>query len=307
MRTAVISHPHCRKHTMGEEHPECPERLDAITDRLLASGVDATIAHMQAPKVSMDQVALVHEQSLIDKVRAAIPKQGVHEFAEDVWLCPESFKAIERAAGAGILAVDEILAGNLDAAFCSVRPPGHHANQHTSSGFCVFNNVAIAVAYAKSLGVKRIAVLDIDVHHGNGTQDILRAQSDVLFCSLFQHPFYPNSEIENNQHIVNSPLPVASKGEDLKALFNQQWLPKLMAFKAELIFISAGFDAHIEDDMAGLQFVEADYQWLTEQVINVAQSTQAKGIISFLEGGYALSALGRSVATHIKALVEGQL
>ncbi|CAH9049733.1 Histone deacetylase-like amidohydrolase [Pseudoalteromonas sp. CIP111854] len=305
MRTAVISHPHCRKHKMGMDHPECPERLDAITDRLLSSGVDATVAHMQAPKADMSHFALVHESSHIKAVCAAIPQHGTQQFADDVLLCPDSFKAIERAVGAGILAVDEVLEGNLDAAFCNVRPPGHHANQKTSSGFCVFNNLAIAVEYAKTKGVERIAILDIDVHHGNGTQDIFRQRSDILFCSLFQYPFYPNTEIENNEHIINSPLPVASKGEDLKALFNQQWLPKLREFNAELIFISAGFDAHIEDDMAGLQFVEADYQWLTEQVIKVLKDTQAKGIISFLEGGYALSALGRSVSTHIKILVEG--
>ncbi|CAM4037708.1 histone deacetylase family protein [Pseudoalteromonas byunsanensis] len=305
MRTAVITHPYCRKHKMPDEHPECPERLDAIADRLLASGLDIALMQLQAPKASMEQVALVHEQALIDKVCNSIPTDGLSAFAEDVWLAPESLQAIERSVGAGILAVDKILAGDLDAAFCSVRPPGHHANRSHSCGFCVFNNLAIAVEYAKSLGIERVAILDIDVHHGNGTQDIFKTRTDVLFCSLFQHPFYPNSEIENNDHIVNSPLPVASKGEDLRALFTQQWLPRLREFEAELIFISAGFDAHLEDDMGGLQFVEADYQWLTEQIVLLSKETKAKGIISFLEGGYALSALGRSAVTHIKALVEG--
>ncbi|MCF6436059.1 histone deacetylase family protein [Pseudoalteromonas sp. MMG022] len=305
MRTAVITHPHCRKHKMPDEHPECPQRLDAIADRLLASGLDIALQQLQAPKASMQQVALVHEQALIDKVCASIPSDKINAFSEDVWLAPESLQAIERAVGAGILAVDQILAGDLDAAFCSVRPPGHHANRSHSSGFCVFNNLAIAVEYAKSLGVERVAILDIDVHHGNGTQDIFKTHEDVLFCSLFQYPFYPNSDIENNEHIINSPLPLASKGEDLQALFTQQWLPRLREFKAELIFISAGFDAHLEDDMGGLQFVEADYQWLTEQIVQLSKETQAKGIISFLEGGYALSALGRSAVTHIKALVEG--
>lgn len=304
MRTAVISHPHCRKHKMIEDHPECPQRLDAVSDRLLASGLDIAVAQKTAPKANLEHIELVHDRALIDTVLSALPNEGLNELDGDTWLCPDSMKAVERAVGAGILAVDEILAGSIDAAFCNVRPPGHHANQSTSSGFCIFNNVAIAAAYAKSLGVKRIAILDIDVHHGNGTQDIFRDDEDVLFCSLFQYPFYPNTAIENTDSVLNSPLAIASDGEDLKALFSQQWQPKLMAFKPELIFISAGFDAHLEDDMGSLKFVEADYQWLTEQVAQLAKDCDSKGIISYLEGGYALSALGRSAVTHIKALVE---
>ena len=262
------------------------------------------MAQKSAPKAELEHIALVHDRALIDKVLTSIPQEGLRELDGDTWLCPDSMKAVERAVGAGILAVDEILADSIDAAFCNVRPPGHHANQSTSSGFCIFNNVAIAAAYAKQQGVKRIAILDIDVHHGNGTQDIFRDDESVLFCSLFQYPFNPNTAIENTDTVINSPLAIASDGVDLQALYSQQWEPTLRAFNPELIFISAGFDAHLEDDMGSLKFTEADYQWLTEQVAELVKQTECKGIVSYLEGGYALSALGRSAVTHIKALVE---
>ncbi|MCF2857313.1 histone deacetylase family protein [Pseudoalteromonas sp. SMS1] len=304
MRTAIISHPHCRKHKMHEAHPECPNRLDAISDRILASGLDIALTHLSAPKAQVAHFALAHDNAHIEQVLAAIPAQGLAELDGDTSLCGDSLKAIERAVGAGILAVDEVLAGRLDAAFCSVRPPGHHASRAQSAGFCVFNNVAIAVAYAKQQGVKRIAILDIDVHHGDGTQAIVKDDTDVLFCSLFQYPFYPNSEIENSDTVVNSPLPIASDGNDLKALYTQQWLPRIRAFKPELIFISAGFDAHLEDDMGGLKFVESDYAWFTEQIATLSTELNCLGIISYLEGGYDLSSLGRSVETHLRTLAE---
>ncbi|MCO7188032.1 MULTISPECIES: histone deacetylase family protein [unclassified Pseudoalteromonas] len=304
MRTALITHPLCRKHKMIVDHPECPERLDAISDRILASGLDVAIEYKTAPRATLEDIARVHDQKHITRVYEALPESGLAELDGDTWLCPDSMKAIERAVGAGILAVDEVLAGKLDAAFCAVRPPGHHANQHSSSGFCVFNNLAIAVAYAKQQGVERIAVLDIDVHHGNGTQDIVRDDPQVLFCSLFQYPFYPNTAIENTDSVLNSPLPAGSDGRDFRALVEQQWLPRLKTFSPQLIFISAGFDGHLEDDMGGLSFVEQDYIWFTEQVIAFAKAQSCLGIISYLEGGYDLSSLGRSVECHIRALAE---
>ncbi|MFC3033171.1 histone deacetylase family protein [Pseudoalteromonas fenneropenaei] len=306
MRTAIITHPLCRRHKMIAEHPECPERLDAISDRLLASGLDLMLIHKSSPKASDDDIALVHTRAMIAKVHAAIPSEGLTSLDGDTWLCPDSYKAIERAVGAGLMAVDDVLAGEYDAAFCAVRPPGHHANQHTSSGFCVYNNLAIAVRYAQQKGVKRIAILDIDVHHGNGTQDIFMDDENILFCSLFQYPFYPHCEVVNNDHIVNSPLAINSNGQDLRGVFEQYWLPKLQAQQPELIFISAGFDAHLEDDMASLALVEADYAWFTEQVVAVAEQCHSKGIISFLEGGYELSSLGRSVAAHLRALLGSE-
>ncbi|MBE0377808.1 hypothetical protein PPRY_a0383 [Pseudoalteromonas prydzensis ACAM 620] len=291
---------------MIDDHPECPERLDAIADRLLASGLDIAVQQKQAPKASREHYLLAHDETLVALVENTLPEHGLMALDGDTWLCPDSLLAIERAVGAGVLAVDEILADNLDAAFCSVRPPGHHANRTTSAGFCVFNNLAIAVKYAQSKGVKRIAIVDFDVHHGNGTQDIFIDDDNVLFCSLFQHPFYPNTAVENNQTLVNSPLPIASDGNDLQEVYLQQWLPKLSEFKPELLFISAGFDAHLEDDMASLKFVEDDYVWLTEQLAQLSKKLGCKGIISYLEGGYALSALGRSAIAHVKALVDNE-
>ncbi|MFC0117952.1 histone deacetylase family protein [Pseudoalteromonas xiamenensis] len=304
MRTAIITHPLCRRHKMIADHPECPERLDAISDRILASGLDLSLLHKTAPKCSMEDITSVHSKAMVEQVINTLPTEGLASLDGDTWLCPDSFKAIERAVGAGIMAVDGVLAGEFDAAFCSVRPPGHHANQTSSSGFCVFNNLAIAVKHAQQLGVNRIAILDIDVHHGNGTQDIFHDDENVLFCSLFQYPFYPNTPIENNEHIVNSPMKINSNGADLKQVVTNDWLPRLREFRAELIFISAGFDAHLEDDMASLAFVEADYSWFSEVIAKLAKEFGCKGIISFLEGGYELSSLGRSVAAHLRALVE---
>lgn len=306
MRTAVISHPFCRKHKMIEDHPECPARLDAISDRLLASGMDVALQQMQAPKATRDDYLRVHDSALVEKVEQTLPESGLAELDGDTWLCPDSMKAVERAVGAGLLAVDEVLADHIDAAFCAVRPPGHHATREASAGFCVYNNLAIAVRYAQSKGVKRIAIVDFDVHHGNGTQDIFLDDDSVLFCSLFQHPFYPNTAVENNATLVNSPLPIASDGEDLKRVYLEQWQPKLLEFQPELLFISAGFDAHLEDDMASLKFVEDDYAWLTSELAKFVKQSGCKGIISHLEGGYALSALGRSAVAHIKALVDSE-
>ncbi|MDK1289475.1 histone deacetylase family protein [Pseudoalteromonas umbrosa] len=304
MRTAIISHPLCRRHKMTEEHPECAERLDAIADRILASGLDIAVTHLMAPKAEMSHYALAHNEKHIERVLNSIPEQGLVDLDGDTWLCKDSLKAIERAVGAGIMAVDEVLGGRHDAAFCSVRPPGHHAYEDKSAGFCVFNNVAIATKYAQSKGVKRIAILDIDVHHGDGTQAIVKSDPNVLFCSLFQYPFYPNTEIENTDTVVNSPLPVASDGTDLRALYTQQWQPKLRDFQPELIIISAGFDAHLEDDMGGLKFVENDYAWFTLQIAQLSKELNCLGIISYLEGGYELSSLGRSVETHVRTLAE---
>jgi acetoin utilization deacetylase AcuC-like enzyme len=304
MRTVVISHPHCRKHKMIADHPECPERLDAISDRLLASGLDVAIKQLQAPKAQRAHFLLAHDDALVTHFENSIPTEGLNSLDGDTWLCSDSFKAVERAVGAGILAVDEILADNIDAAFCSVRPPGHHATASQSSGFCVFNNIAIAVKYAQSKGIKRIAIADFDVHHGNGTQDIFLHDPSVLFCSLFQYPFYPNTAVKNNSHIVNSPLPIASNGDDLKEVFMTQWQQKMTDFKPELLFISAGFDAHLEDDMGSLKFVEDDYAWITKHLCEVATKAGCQGVISYLEGGYALSALGRSAVAHIAALTE---
>ena len=304
MRTALISHSDCRKHKMIPDHPECPSRLDAINDRLLAAGLDIALTHIEAPLAARKHLLLAHSEALVKKVESTIPREGLNDLDGDTWLCAESLLAAKRAAGSGMLAVDKILGGELDAAFCSVRPPGHHANRDSSSGFCIFNNVAVAARYAQQQGIQRIAILDIDVHHGNGTQDIFMDDLDVLFCSIFQHPFYPNTAIDSNEHIINTPMTAGMAGDDFERALLDSWFPKLKQFKPELIFISAGFDAHHEDDMGGLQLVESDYMWFTEQIVALSKQLGCKGIVSMLEGGYNNSALGRSVATHIKALAE---
>ncbi len=304
MRTALISHPACRKHKMQDDHPECPARLDAIHDRLLASGLEMALIHKTAPKATEEQILLAHSRALLAQVKALIPETGLAELDGDTWLCPDSWKAIERAVGAGILAVDEIMAGQLDAAFCAVRPPGHHAGVVIPAGFCVFNNLAIAVRYAQSKGVERIAILDIDAHHGNGTQEIIKDDTGVLMCSLFQYPFYPDPDIINNEHIINNPLPAASNGERFRQLVDKSWAPALRAFRPQLIFVSAGFDGHLEDDMASLKFVEQDYAWFAGRLAEFADDSECLGVISFLEGGYNLSALGRCCETYLRAQVE---
>lgn len=304
MRTAIIYHPDCRKHKMVADHPECSERLDAIQDRLLASGLDIAVPQIMTSKASEEDILRVHKQTHLDLVKSKIPETGLADLDGDTWLCKDTFKAAERAAGSGVFAVKQVLAGQLDAAFCAVRPPGHHATEDTSSGFCIFNNTAIAVKYAQEQGIERIAILDIDVHHGNGTQDIFEHDDNVLFCSIFQHPFYPNTAIDSTKTIINTPLTAGMGGDDFKRAIIGSWLPAIKRFKPQLIFISAGFDGHLEDDMGGLTLVEADYAWFTDKIVKLSKSLECKGIISMLEGGYDLSSLGRSVTTHLKSLAE---
>ncbi|SFC69019.1 histone deacetylase family protein [Pseudoalteromonas denitrificans] len=304
MRTAIIYHPDCRKHKMTPDHPESTMRLDAIQDRLLASGLDIAVPQLLTPKATDEDILRVHKKVYVDFVKNKIPKAGLIDLDGDTWLCKDSFKAAERAAGSGIYAVEQILSGQLDSAFCAIRPPGHHANEDVSSGFCIFNNVAIAVKYAQEQGIKRIAILDIDVHHGNGTQDIFEQDDNVLFCSIFQHPFYPNTPIKNTKTIINTPLKAGLGGDDFKRSITDSWLPAINRFSPELIVISAGFDGHLEDDMGQLVLVEADYAWFTDKIVKLSKEINCKGIVSMLEGGYDLSSLGRSVAVHIKSLAE---
>ena len=304
-RIAIVSHPACRRHNMGADHPESPERLDAIQDRLLASGLDVALAQITAKKAQREDFLRVHSEQHVSTVEQRIPDIGYADLDGDTVLCADSMAAIERAAGAGLSAVDQIMADKIDAGFCAVRPPGHHAHPEHSAGFCIYNNLAIAVRYAQSLGVERIAILDIDVHHGDGTQAVFKDDANVLFCSLFQNPLYPNPELIEQDNLVLSPLSPASGGEQFKAVVEEQWLPKLAGFKAQMIFVSAGFDAHLEDDMAALKFVEQDYYWFSQTLAQFCQTHAVRGVVSFLEGGYHLSALARSVEHYLKGQLEG--
>lgn len=306
MTIAFITHRDCLLHDMGTHHPECPERLGAIQDRLIAAGLDSYLSFHDAPQVETEQLLRVHPQSYIDLIHASAPERGIHHLDPDTAMSPGTLKAALRAAGAGVLATDLVMRGEAPAAFCAVRPPGHHAERAKSMGFCFFNNIAVAARHGiAAWGLKRVAVIDFDVHHGNGTEEIFANDPNVLMVSMFQHPFYPYCGTENAApNMLNVPVKAGMRGDAFREMVATQWLPRLVEFAPELICISAGFDAHYEDDMASLGLVESDYAWVTEQLVAVARQSARGRIVSMLEGGYALSALARSVSAHVKALAE---
>jgi acetoin utilization deacetylase AcuC-like enzyme len=304
MPTAIITHPDCLLHDMGDWHPECPARLTAIQDQLIASGLLPYLLELDAPKATEEQLQRVHSARHIAAIKRLSPESGIVQIDPDTAMNEHTLNAALRAAGAVVLATDLVLEEKINSAFCSVRPPGHHAEREHAMGFCFFNNVAVGVAHAlQRHGLERVAVVDFDVHHGNGTEDIFRDDSRVMMVSTFQHPFYPYSGTEGrSQHMVNIPLGAYSGGDAFRAAVRSQWLPALEAFAPQLIYFSAGFDAHREDEMASLKLVETDYAWVTEEVRQMAERHCAGRMISALEGGYSLHALGRSVAVHIKVL-----
>jgi acetoin utilization deacetylase AcuC-like enzyme len=306
MPIAFITHRDCLLHDMGAHHPECPDRLGAIQDRLIAAGLDMYLNFFDAPLVTREQLERVHSPEYIDFLAASAPSHGIRHLDPDTAMSPGTWPAALRAAGAGVLATDLVMQGKVRAAFCAVRPPGHHAERAKAMGFCFFNNIAVAIRHAlDAWGLQRVAVVDFDVHHGNGTEDILAGDMRTLMVSIFQHPFYPYSGAENSApNMCNIPVPAGLRGDAFRALVSEKWLPRLREFAPEMIFISAGFDAHYEDDMASLGLVEADYAWVTERLVEVARASAQGRIVSMLEGGYALSALARSVTAHIKALAE---
>jgi len=302
--TAFITHPACLKHDMGGYHPESPARLAAIQDQLIADGLYPLLQHHEAPRAEREQLARVHDERYLDKIEAAAPRQGLVQLDPDTAMNPSTLEAALRAAGAAVLATELVMSGKAQNAFCNIRPPGHHATRDQSMGFCIFNNVAVGVAHAlAAYDLQRVAIADFDVHHGNGTEDIFADDPRVMLCSTFQHPFYPYCGAGTvSDHIINVPLAAGSGGAVFQAAVRTHWLPALEAFRPQMLFISAGFDAHRDDDMAGLALVEADYAWVTQQLMIMAQTWSEGRIVSLLEGGYELKALGRSAAAHIKAL-----
>ncbi len=305
MSIGFITHPECALHDMGPGHPESPARLSAIQDQLLASGLEMALRYYDAPLATREQLCRVHDPAYVDGIFRIAPGDGLVYLDGDTLMGPHTLSAALRAAGAAILGVELVMDGKNNQAFCNVRPPGHHAERNRAMGFCIFNNVAVAAAHGRQhYQLQRVAIVDFDVHHGNGTEDIFRDDPAVLFCSTFQHPFYPHTGANTRQqHIVNVPLPAGTNGRAFRDAVEQHWLPRLDDFKPELILVSAGFDGHVEDEMAGMALVESDYAWVTRQIKQLAEHYAKGRIVSTLEGGYALSALGRSVVAHLKAML----
>ena len=304
MSTAFITHAECTKHDMGRHHPECPARLAAIEDQLITSGLAGLIERHDAPAARISELARVHPLDYIEAIREASPQHGIVHLDPDTAMSPHTWEAAVHAAGAAVLGTDLVLGRRAENAFCAVRPPGHHATRTRAMGFCIFNNVAIAAEHAlEQHGLERVAIVDFDVHHGNGTEEIFSNDARVVMASIFQHPFYPYSGTEDPApNMANVPLPAGADGKALRTAVEKIWMPALDDLQPQMIFVSAGFDAHVEDDMAGLRFVEADYTWVTQRIKEVADKYAGGKIVSVLEGGYALSALGRSVMSHLKVL-----
>lgn len=309
MTTAYITHPDCLRHEMGPGHPESPARLSSINEHMRTSGLLDELRCLEAPLADPDDLKRVHKPAYVDLIFDNAPTEGYAQLDPDTAMNPYSLSAARRAAGAGLSAVDEVMAGRSMNAFCAVRPCGHHATKGRSMGFCIFNNIGVAAAYAlERKGLDRVAIIDFDVHHGNGTEDMFSPpqwQDRVLMASFFQHPFYPYSGTANPApNMINVPLAEGSDGAAAKKAVETAWLPALEKFKPEMIFISAGFDAHREDLLGGMALVEADYAWITRELMALAARHSNSRIVSMLEGGYNLGALGRSAVAHVKTLTE---
>lgn len=315
MTTAFYTHPDCKRHEMGAAHPESPARLQAIEDQLIASRIGSFLDCREAPAAELAAIARNHSAGAIALIRDHVPSPGMdahtgyYQLDGDTSLNAYSWQAALHAAGSAVAATDAVIAGEIDNAFCAIRPPGHHARPSGPMGFCLFNNIAIATRHALEVhGLQRVAIVDFDVHHGNGTEEAFADEPRVLMVGFFQHPFYPYSgtggSAGTGKNMLNVPLPARTKGDAVRDMVSAQWLPALHAHRPEMIFISAGFDAHREDDIGQMGLVEDDYGWMTQQLMAVARQHGKGRIVSCLEGGYNLSALGRSVVAHLKALAE---
>ncbi len=300
---------------MGEGHPECPERLHALSDHLLIKGLMDCMQPHLAPEATREQLLRVHSPAWLDLLVAAAPARGQRDaeglplhvrLDADTQLNGWTLEAARHAAGAAVLAVDLVMRGESPNAFCAVRPPGHHAKRAAGAGFCFFNNASVAVAHALAAhGLQRVALVDFDVHHGDGSEDIWAGESRVLLCSSYQQGLYPFRDEElPADNVVLAPLPARSGSAAMREALQAHWLPRLAAFEPELLVISAGFDAHREDDMGNLGWVEADYAWITRALLAQAQASAQGRVVSLLEGGYSLSALARSCAAHLRELIQ---
>jgi len=314
-KTGYFTHADCWKHEMGPGHPECPERLDAIENRLLASSLGALLDRREAPLAAIGDIELAHDRMLVASIRGLSDQladdmvAGGPSHAQidpDTSLNVHTWTAALRAAGATIAATDSVMAGEMANAFCAVRPPGHHAERAKAMGFCFFNNIAIAAKYAlERHGLRRVAIVDFDVHHGNGTEDIIRGDERILMVSFFQHPLFPYSGADTAApNMVNLPVPARTRGMEVREMIDMLWMPRLEAFKPEMIFISAGFDAHRDDELGQMSLDEQDFAWITARIKQVADRHGKGRIVSALEGGYSQGALGRSVEAHLRVLAD---
>ena len=302
----LYTHTSCLAHDAGPGHPESPSRLHAVLEALSSDRFSA-LDRIEAPRVSREQLARVHASGLIDEVFGSAPQDGYVRLDPDTAMSAHSLEAAQRAAGAVCAAVDALIDGKTTRAFCAVRPPGHHATRDTAMGFCLFNNVAVGAAHALARGIERVAIVDFDVHHGNGTQDIFWNDPRVLYASTHQWPLYPGTgkpEETGDGNIVNVPLPRGAASAEFRAAFNGVILPHLRTFAPQLLLISAGFDAHRLDPLADLNLVADDYAWATRELVAIAHDTADGRVISSLEGGYSLQALRESVAAHVNALLD---
>ena len=306
MPTALLSHPDCVLHEMGDGHPESPERLRSVLRALEASGLAARLVKREAPAAQREHLARVHDPEHVDRVFQAAPARGYAYLDPDTSMNPKSLSAALHAAGAVVAGTDMVMKGAVDSAFCAVRPPGHHATRARPMGFCVFNNVAVGAAHAlEAHGLERVCVLDFDVHHGNGTEDQFHDDPRVMLCSTFQHPYYPYSGADSsNDHIINVPLAAMTDGRGFRAAVERFWLPALERHKPQCVFVSAGFDAHKEDPLAYLKLGDEDYRWVTERLVEVADRHASGRVVSTLEGCYNVDALGRCVVEHVSVLAN---
>ncbi|MEZ5491172.1 MAG: histone deacetylase family protein [Gammaproteobacteria bacterium] len=306
MTTALITHPACYRHEMGEFHPECPSRVGAISDALIEAGLYDLLVQHRAPCATRAQLERVHDADYINFIEKHAPKEGYWHLDNETVMNPFTLEAARRAAGAVTKGVDLVMSGAVENAFCNVRPPGHHAERAEGMGFCFFNNIAVGAAHALlQKGIRKVLILDFDLHHGNGTEDIFQDNQEVVICSSFQYPNYPDEKYaKDSSHIVNVTLQAGEGSVEFRDRIAEHWFPAINAEKPDFFLVSAGFDGHGDDPLSELNLTVDDFYWLTQQLMELAEKHASGRIVSSLEGGYDLSALGRSAAAHIRALMS---
>ncbi|TCS40756.1 histone deacetylase family protein [Reinekea marinisedimentorum] len=306
VKTAFIYHEHCELHDMGDDHPESPARTKAIRDRLETNGLLKKMSVLRAEQATREQVLRVHHETYVEQLDRISPSHGLIQADPDTMMGPYTWEASYLAAGAAVQAVDGIMTGQFDRAFCAVRPPGHHAEPDVTMGFCFFNNVAVAVEHAlKTHGLTRVAIIDFDVHQCNGTIEAFQERPEVMICTSFQHPFYPNKHWAlEHPHILLTPMVAFSDCRDVKEAWENEWKPALIKHQPELIFLSSGFDAHSKDPMSQTNWQTEDYYWITDVIAGLANEICNARIVSVLEGGYNLEILADCAEAHVQRLIE---